>query len=149
MLGAAGMIIPEMLAAGGLIPQTSDEVAWFKTGVIPPAGNYGRFWADPYALFFIEVIAFQFAELRRWQDYRKPGSMGKQYFLGLEKVLGGSGNPSYPGTALAYKCSPDLLLLNGWFVLFQIRQLVKVLSSVLLSVCCKCVSSCLVYVAST
>lgn len=97
MLGAAGMIIPEILAAGGLIPQTSDEVAWFKTGVIPPAGNYGRFWADPYALFFIEVIAFQFAELRRWQDYKKPGSMGKQYFLGFEKVLGGSGNPSYPG----------------------------------------------------
>lgn len=95
------MIIPEMLAAGGLIPQTSDEVAWFKTGVIPPAGNYGRFWADPYALFFIEVIAFQFAELRRWQDYKKPGSMGKQYFLGLEKVLGGSGNPSYPGTPLS------------------------------------------------
>lgn len=95
------MIIPEMLAAGGLIPQTSDEVAWFKTGVIPPAGNYGRFWCDPYALFFIEVIAFQFAELRRWQDYKKPGSMGKQYFLGLEKVLGGSGNPSYPGTPLS------------------------------------------------
>ena len=39
----------------------------------------------------------QFAELRRWQDYRHPGSMGKQYFLGLESVLGGSGNPSYPG----------------------------------------------------
>ncbi|DBB04999.1 hypothetical protein WJX82_000920 [Trebouxia sp. C0006] len=97
MLGAAGMIIPEILAAGGLIPQTSDEVAWFKTGVIPPAGNYGRFWCDPYALFFIEVIAFQFAELRRWQDYKKPGSMGKQYFLGFEKLLGGSGNPSYPG----------------------------------------------------
>ena len=91
------MILPEILAAGGLIPQTSDEVTWFKTGVIPPSGNYGRFWADPYALFFIEVIAFQFAELRRWQDYKKPGSMGKQYFLGLEKVLGGSGNPSYPG----------------------------------------------------
>ena len=107
MLGAAGMIIPEILAAGGLIPQTSDEVAWFKTGVIPPAGNYGRFWADPYALFFIEVIAFQFAELRRWQDYKKPGSMGKQYFLGLEKVLGGSGNPSYPGTPLSksYQCN--------------------------------------------
>lgn len=100
MLGAAGMILPEVLAAGGLIPQTSDEVTWFKTGVIPPSGNYGRFWCDPYALFFIEVIAFQFAELRRWQDYKKPGSMGKQYFLGLEKVLGGSGNPSYPGNLL-------------------------------------------------
>jgi light-harvesting complex I chlorophyll a/b binding protein 3 len=25
--------------------------------------------------------------------------MGKQYFLGLEKVLGGSGDPAYPGEA--------------------------------------------------
>ena len=70
---------------------------WFQTGVIPPAGTYEKYWADPYTLFFIEVIAFQFAELRRWQDYRKPGSMGKQYFLGLEEVLKGSGDPAYPG----------------------------------------------------
>ena len=56
-----------------------------------------RYWLDPYSLFLIEVILVQFAELRRWQDYRHPGSMGKQYFLGLESVLGGSGDPSYPG----------------------------------------------------
>jgi light-harvesting complex I chlorophyll a/b binding protein 3 len=31
------------------------------------------------------------------QDYRKPGSMGEQYFIGLETVLGGSGDPAYPG----------------------------------------------------
>ena len=109
------MIIPEILAAGGLIPQTSDEVAWFKTGVIPPAGNYGRFWADPYALFFIEVIAFQFAELRRWQDYKKPGSMGKQYFLGLEKVLGGSGNPSYPGTPFSMSYHHESTVLVAYY----------------------------------
>ena len=60
-----------------------------------------RYWLDPYSLFLIEVILMQFAELRRWQDYRNPGSMGKQYFLGLESVLGGSGDPSYPGVALA------------------------------------------------
>ena len=75
---------------------------WFQTGVIPPAGTYDKYWADPYTLFFIEVIAFQFAELRRWQDYRKPGSMGKQYFLGLEEVLKGSGDPAYPGTPHCY-----------------------------------------------
>lgn len=28
---------------------------------------------------------------------RNPGSMGKQYFVGLEKVQGGSGDPAYPG----------------------------------------------------
>lgn len=39
----------------------------------------------------------QFAEIRRWQDYRKPGSQAQQSFVGLEAVLGGSGDPSYPG----------------------------------------------------
>lgn len=29
---------------------------------------------------------------------RYPGSQGKQYFVGLEAVLGGSGDPAYPGT---------------------------------------------------
>lgn len=66
-----------------------------------------RYWLDPYSLFLIEVILMQFAELRRWQDYRNPGSMGKQYFLGLESVLGGSGDPSYPGKALAASRLPD------------------------------------------
>lgn len=91
------MFVPSILSYAGLIPQAPEEVVWFKTGVIPPAGTYDAYWADPYTLFFLEVIAFQFAELRRWQDYRNPGSMGKQYFLGLEKGLGGSGDPAYPG----------------------------------------------------
>ena len=55
------------------------------------------YWLDPYSLFFVEVILMQFAEIKRWQDYRKPGSQGEQYFLGLETVLKGSGDPSYPG----------------------------------------------------
>ena len=55
------------------------------------------YWLDPYSLFFVEVILMQFAEIRRWQDFRKPGSQGEQYFLGLETVLKGSGDPSYPG----------------------------------------------------
>ena len=55
------------------------------------------YWLDPYSLFFVEVILMQFAEIKRWQDYRKPGSQGEQYFLGLEQVLKGSGDPSYPG----------------------------------------------------
>lgn len=55
------------------------------------------YWLDPWSLFFIEVILVQFAELKRWQDYRYPGSQGKQYFLGFESWLGGSGKPAYPG----------------------------------------------------
>ncbi|KAK9842269.1 hypothetical protein WJX81_003760 [Elliptochloris bilobata] len=96
MLGAAGMIAPEILASAGVIPQNPAEVTWFRTGVIQPAGTYS-YWTDPYSLFFLEVIAMQFAELKRWQDFRHPGSQGKQYFLGLEQVLQGSGNPAYPG----------------------------------------------------
>jgi len=98
MLGAAGCIAPEILASAGVIPQTPADVTWFRTGVIPPAGQYGKYWTDPYTLFYLEVIAFQFAELRRWQDFRKPGCMSEQYFLGFESVLGNeTGNPSYPG----------------------------------------------------
>ena len=70
---------------------------WYKSGVIPPAGTYDGYWTDPYTLFLIEIVAMQFAELRRLQDFRFPGSMGKQYFVGLERVMGGSGDPAYPG----------------------------------------------------
>merc|ERR1712192_57601 len=46
-----------------------------------------------------------FAETRRLMDYRNPGSMGKQYFLGMEKVLGGSGDPLYPGGQFFNMCN--------------------------------------------
>jgi hypothetical protein len=53
-----------------------------------------------------------FAEHRRLQDWYNPGSMGKQYFLGLEKGLAGSGNPAYPG----------LILCIYYFLLRRIGQ---------------------------
>lgn len=96
MLGAAGMIAPEALAAWGVTPSVTG-LPWFKTGVIPPAGTEFSYWADPYTLFFIEAVAMNFAELKRLQDYKYPGSQGKQYFIGLEAALGGSGDPAYPG----------------------------------------------------
>merc|ERR1711985_174517 len=96
MLGAAGCIAPEILGRIGVIPAET-AVPWFRSGVIPPAGSFKQYWSDPYTIFFVEVVLMQFAELKRWQDYRNAGSQGKQYFIGLEKVLGGSGNPSYPG----------------------------------------------------
>ena len=98
MLGAAGIIAPEILASAGAIPQSPADVLWFKSGLIPPAGTYAAgYWTDPFNLFWIEIIAMQFAELKRWQDYRHPGSQAKQYFLGLEAAFGGSGDPAYPG----------------------------------------------------
>ncbi|KIY99446.1 Chlorophyll a-b binding protein 8 [Monoraphidium neglectum] len=96
MLGAAGIIGPEILGHYNLIPEAT-RVDWWRTGVIPPAGTYDNYWTDPYTLFAIEVVLIQFAELKRLQDFRYPGSQGKQYFLGIEKVFEGSGNPAYPG----------------------------------------------------
>eukprot|EP00928_Gymnodinium_smaydae_P044066 TRINITY_DN29421_c0_g1_i1.p1 TRINITY_DN29421_c0_g1~~TRINITY_DN29421_c0_g1_i1.p1 ORF type:complete len:287 (-),score=15.94 TRINITY_DN29421_c0_g1_i1:50-910(-) len=98
MLGAVGAIAPEILGKLGLIPQET-ALPWFQTGVSPPAGIYND-GADPFTLFVLEMALMGFAEHRRLQDYRNPGSMGKQYFLGLEKFLGGSGNPAYPGGPL-------------------------------------------------
>eukprot|EP00271_Cylindrocystis_brebissonii_P010291 TRINITY_DN26448_c0_g1_i1.p1 TRINITY_DN26448_c0_g1~~TRINITY_DN26448_c0_g1_i1.p1 ORF type:complete len:279 (+),score=58.84 TRINITY_DN26448_c0_g1_i1:142-978(+) len=95
MLGAAGMVAPELLGKLGLIP-ASTGVVWFKSGVIPPLGSY-NYWADAYALFILEVVLVAFAEHRRAQDYYKPGYGSKTPLLGLEKFLGGSGSPAYPG----------------------------------------------------
>ncbi|CAG9463597.1 unnamed protein product [Pedinophyceae sp. YPF-701] len=96
MLGAAGCIAPEILGKAGVIPAETG-IKWFESGVIPPAGTYDDYWGSPLAIFWIEVVLMQFAELKRWQDYRNPGSQGKQFFLGLEKGFNGSGNPAYPG----------------------------------------------------
>uniref|UniRef100_UPI003467EF47 Chlorophyll a-b binding protein 3 n=1 Tax=Fittonia albivenis TaxID=141305 RepID=UPI003467EF47 len=95
MVGVIGCLAPEILGKAGLIPPET-ALPWFKTGVFPPAGSY-EYWADPYTLFVFELGLVGFAEHRRYQDWSNPGSMGKQYFLGLEKGLGGSGDPAYPG----------------------------------------------------
>jgi len=95
MLGAAGCIAPEILGKAGVIPE-STGLAWFKNGVVPPSGGFD-YWCDPFTLFWVELVLMSFAEHRRIQDYRNPGSMKDQYFIGLENALGGSGDPAYPG----------------------------------------------------
>lgn len=95
MLGVAGMVAPEVLGGLGIIPQETGLV-WFKAGMIPAQGTYD-YWASPFTIFWINAFLMNIAELRRAQDYWNPGSMGKQDFAGLEKMLGGSGDPAYPG----------------------------------------------------
>jgi light-harvesting complex I chlorophyll a/b binding protein 3 len=67
--------------------------------VLPPAAKpiFPSRFGPLRRLFWIEAIMMNFAELKRWQDFKNPGSQGKQYFLGLEAVFSGSGNPAYPG----------------------------------------------------
>ena len=78
---------------------------------------------DANTLFLGEMALMGFAEIRRLQDYRKPGSQGEQWFLGMVRVphsaptsgfshahlsrlpcprpqeafFKGSGKPAYPG----------------------------------------------------
>lgn len=99
MLGIVGIVGPEILGSAGLIPE-STRINWWESGVIPAYGTSYDYWMDPWGLFWVEVIAMQFAELKRWQDYRYPGSQAKQWFLGLEGALHGAGNKyesAYPG----------------------------------------------------
>jgi len=96
MLGAAGCIAPEILGRLNVIPPSTGLV-WYKAGVIGPLSDNFEYWSDPYTIFFVQVILMQFAELRRLQDFKKPGSMAEQPFIGLEKAFKGSGDPCYPG----------------------------------------------------
>ncbi|CAI7809694.1 unnamed protein product [Closterium sp. NIES-54] len=95
MLGALGMIAPEMLGDLGVIPARTG-VEWFRSGVIPPLGAFD-YWADPYALFVAQTALLAFAEHRRAQDYYAPGYGATTPFFGLERLLGGSKRPAYPG----------------------------------------------------
>ena len=49
------------------------------------------YWVDPATLCFSMLVLMGLAETRRMQDFKNPGSMGEQDFLGLETALGGSG----------------------------------------------------------
>ena len=44
MLGVVGCIFPELLAILGVIPQSPEEMTWFRSGVYPPAGTR-PYWA--------------------------------------------------------------------------------------------------------
>jgi len=109
MLGAAGCLTPEFLARLDVDIIMKPGLTWFEAGgmKLPYQGSLGAipfqdltdvtYWADASTLCFTMFVAMGFAEMRRIQDFKNPGSMGKQYFLGLEAILGGSGDAKYPG----------------------------------------------------
>lgn len=104
MLGAAGVLVPDFFGRWGIIPKET-AVPWFESGGIYPGGipffgevtGAENYWADPKTLFVSMMFFMSFAEHRRIQDFRKPGSLKDQPFLGMEAILGGSGEPKYPG----------------------------------------------------
>jgi light-harvesting complex I chlorophyll a/b binding protein 4 len=87
MLAVAGILIP-----GAIIPGFAQ---WFDAGKVALSGS-----PFPYAtLFAIQLFAFNFVEVKRWMDIRKPGSQGEPgSFLGMEGLFKGSDQgPGYPG----------------------------------------------------
>ena len=92
MLGVAGATAPETMK--GFIPD-STAVVWFKNGIIPAQGSYD--FAATTALFWVMVCMMNFVEINRLTEYANPGFRTKQSLAGLEKGMGGTGNPAYPG----------------------------------------------------
>lgn len=51
-----------------LVSTTLPFLFFSWAGAFPFLGQYEKgYWADPYTLFWVEIIMMQFAELRRWQ----------------------------------------------------------------------------------
>lgn len=112
MLGTVGCLTPEFINRLGWFPDKITGLTWFAAGGMkfPDQGSLGAipfqdltqvtYWVDPATLCFSMLVLMGLAETRRMQDFKNPGSMGEQDFLGLETALGGSGDPKYPGGQL-------------------------------------------------
>ena len=80
MLGSAGVLFPELLNGLGTGGPAAAQ-PWYDAG----AGNY---WAPSSTLLGIEFFLMAWVEIRRLQDYKKPGALADprglcmlQYFM--------------------------------------------------------------------
>lgn len=81
MLGAAGVLVKDILGAAGVAGPAA-RVPWFE------AGKYSYF-APPNSLFVVQMLLFAFVEARRYQDYKKPGSVNDDPFFKGNKLPAG------------------------------------------------------------
>uniref|UniRef100_A0A7S3VGV2 Chlorophyll a-b binding protein, chloroplastic n=1 Tax=Dunaliella tertiolecta TaxID=3047 RepID=A0A7S3VGV2_DUNTE len=109
MLGVVGCLTPEALAMRGTIPEERG-VEWFRTGFLPTVGQDVEYGWDPYSIAWVQFSILAVAEMRRLQDYRKPGCLaadseaasdGSEPVLRRELEMALStppgGDPVYPG----------------------------------------------------
>lgn len=89
MLGAAGILIPSALTSAGAL----NLPAWYDAGKVVQESS-----AIPFAtLLVIQHIMLGFVEMKRLQDFIKPGSQAEPgSFLGLESGFAGK-EVGYPG----------------------------------------------------
>merc|ERR1712118_249984 len=88
-----------MLAVAGIVVQNiaKPEINFMEAGKIAAETSFASFGT----LFVIQLLLMGWAESRRWQDIRKPGSTSEPAgnFLGFESALGGGDDLGYPGGA--------------------------------------------------
>merc|ERR1711977_744642 len=88
-----------MLATLGILVQgiVKPEVNFMEAGKIAAETSSASFGT----LLVIQLLLMGWAEGRRWQDIRKPGSTSEPVgnFLGFESALSGKGDVGYPGGA--------------------------------------------------
>lgn len=89
MLGVAGILFPALLTKAGLL----NVPLWTEAGLIAQQNS-----SIPFAtLLVIEHILLGFVEIKRLQDFRRPGSQAEPgSFLGLEGSFKGK-EVGYPG----------------------------------------------------
>eukprot|EP00879_Flechtneria_rotunda_P003223 GHRR01003446.1.p1 GENE.GHRR01003446.1~~GHRR01003446.1.p1 ORF type:complete len:259 (+),score=104.03 GHRR01003446.1:82-858(+) len=87
MLGAAGILVPDLLRSLGLGGPAA-QTPWFA------AGTYDYF-APPKALFAVMMFLFAWVEIRRLQDIRKPGSVNQDPIFTNNSLP--DGEVGYPG----------------------------------------------------
>ncbi|KAL4425803.1 hypothetical protein ABPG75_009819 [Micractinium tetrahymenae] len=91
MAGVAGIIIPAELTRQGLL----NVPAWYDAGKVYAESEN----AIPFgSLLMVQLFLFNFVEIKRWEDIKKPGSQGEAgSFLGFESAFKGTGVSGYPG----------------------------------------------------
>ena len=75
MLGLAGMVGPELLTKIGV----SDLPDWID------AGNWDGYWLGAAPLTFVQFAMMNWAEVRRWEDMKNPGTMNEDPLTGANK----------------------------------------------------------------
>ena len=75
MLGLAGMVGPELLTKIG----AADLPNWID------AGNWDGYWLGAGPLFFVQMAMMNWAEIRRWEDMKNPGTMNEDPLTGANK----------------------------------------------------------------
>nr|6ZZX_8 Chain 8, Chlorophyll a-b binding protein, chloroplastic [Chlorella ohadii]6ZZY_8 Chain 8, Chlorophyll a-b binding protein, chloroplastic [Chlorella ohadii] len=93
MLGVAGIVIPAELTRVGVL----NVPEWAEAGKVYAESEN----AIPFAsLLMVQLFLFNFVEIKRWEDIKKPGSQAEPgSFLGFESGFKGTGISGYPGGA--------------------------------------------------